>query len=434
MRNRTTWILGGLSTLLAIALIIVLLVSANQPAPDRGFQRQVDPQQLGADPTTWAADFPREYDTWRKTEEQAATAYGGSEPYSKLEKDPRLVTIFAGNAFSKDYNEDRGHYWAVTDVSRTGRNPTAGTCWTCKSAVVPGLMQELGGPDKFYATPFKDLAVHFSEDKPISCGDCHDPQTMELTITRPAFQEAMAARGIDLSKATRQEMRTYVCGQCHVEYYFAGAGKYLTFPWAGGTDFEAIEAYYDAPNFDGKPFSDFVHGITGAPMLKAQHPEFEMFTADSTHFAAGVACADCHMPYARDGATKYSSHFVASPLKYAEQACGQCHTDVDYVTERVATIQNQTWGQMGRAEDALVSAIQAITDTAKLPSFDAAVLDEARLLHRKAQFRWDFVAAENSMGFHNPEEAIRLLGEAIDYARQAELKARQAALPASARK
>ena len=50
-------------------------------------------------------------------------------------------------------------------------------------------------------------------------------------------------------------------------------------------------------------------------------------------------------------------------------------------------------------------------------------LAEARNLHREAQLRWDFVAAENSMGFHNPEEALRILAKATDLARQAELKA-----------
>ena len=161
-------------------------------------------------------------------------------------------------------------------------------------------------------------------------------------------------------------------------------------------------------------------------MIKMQHPEYELFTADSTHYKAGVACADCHMPYQRDGAVKYSSHFVASPLKYAEQACGACHADVTYVVERVAKIQKQVNDTMLRSEDALVAAIQAITDTAQLPTFNAGVLDEARLLHRKAQLRWDFIAAENSMGFHNPEEALRILADSIDYARQAELKARLA--------
>lgn len=50
-------------------------------------------------------------------------------------------------------------------------------------------------------------------------------------------------------------------------------------------------------------------------------------------------------------------------------------------------------------------------------------LAEARAFHRAAQLRWDFVDAENSMGFHSPQEAVRVLGHAADLARQAELSA-----------
>ena len=42
-------------------------------------------------------------------------------------------------------------------------------------------------------------------------------------------------------------------------------------------------------------------------------------------------------------------------------------------------------------------------------------------LQRKAQFRLDFIYAENSMGFHAPQETARILAGAIDYARQGQL-------------
>ncbi len=167
-------------------------------------------------------------------------------------------------------------------------------------------------------------------------------------------------------------------------------------------------------------------------MIKMQHPEYELYSNGSTHYNAGVACADCHMPYTRDGAAKFSTHNVQSPLLNAETACGACHTDVGYVTDRVAIIQKQVADTMSATEDALVAAIAAIKANAANPAANAAVLDEARALHRAAQLRWDFIAAENSMGFHNPEEALRILAAATDLARQAELKAVQALLPASA--
>ena len=163
-------------------------------------------------------------------------------------------------------------------------------------------------------------------------------------------------------------------------------------------------------------------------MIKMQHPEYELFTADSTHYKAGVACADCHMPYTRDGAAKFSTHDVHSPLLNAETACGACHTDVGYVTSRVATIQDQVTRDddrhRGRPRRTPSTAIEA---AARQPGVDADLLAEARDLHREAQLRWDFVAAENSMGFHNPEEALRILADATDLARQAQLKAVQAA-------
>ena len=149
---------------------------------------------------------------------------------------------------------------------------------------------------------------------------------MRLIVTNPALNEALKAQGKDWTTFTRQEMRTVVCANCHVEYYFKGAGKYLTFPWAQGTDIDSILAYYEASGFKDWDYPD-----TGTPMLKAQHPEYETFTANSTHYQAGVACADCHMPYVRDGASKFSSHDVHSPLLNPEQACGQCHTDTEYV-------------------------------------------------------------------------------------------------------
>ena len=55
---------------------------------------------------------------------------------------------------------------------------------------------------------------------PIGCGDCHDNETMALKISRPAFVEAFERQGKDMKDFSRQEMRSLVCAQCHVEYYF----------------------------------------------------------------------------------------------------------------------------------------------------------------------------------------------------------------------
>lgn len=420
--NRTTWILTGVIVILAAGLIGVLLYLGNQPEPTRGVQPIVAVAEMEPDSSIWGENFPNQYSSLLKTEtNNTATAFGGSDPYSKLEQDPRLVTLFAGYGFSKDYNEERGHLNSLTDVRATKRivETTPGTCYSCKSANNPGLWDEMGMAE-YDKTSFSVLGQDIKE--PIGCANCHEAETMKLIVTNPALEEALMAQGKDWRTFTRQEMRTVVCANCHVEYYFAGEGKYLTFPWDGGTRIENIASYYQELGF-----KDWEHPNSGAPMIKMQHPEYEVFTADSTHFKAGVACADCHMPYTRDGAAKYSTHDVHSPLLNAEAACGQCHTDVAYVTGRVATIQGQVREAMDASEDAIVAAIAAIEKAAAVAEVNQDLLTEARNLHREAQLRWDFIAAENSMGFHNPEEALRILGNATDLARQAQLKAVEAA-------
>jgi nitrite reductase (cytochrome c-552) len=351
------------------------------------------------------------------------TTYGGSDQVEKTELDPLLKTIFAGNAFAKGYGEDRGHMNAVADVRNTPRinDKTPGTCYSCKSSDNPKLWDEMGMA-AYDATPFKDLGTKIQH--PIGCANCHEAGTMRLIVTNPALDEALKIQGKDWRTFSRQEMRTVVCANCHVEYYFKGDGKYLTFPWENGTRIEDIEQYYTEIDF-----SDFTHAEDGAKILKMQHPDYELYTAGSTHYNAGVACADCHMPYTRDGSAKFSNHNVKSPLLDPAAACGACHTDVNYVVGRVNTIQKNTYDTMMKTEAALVDAIAAIKAAAADPAADAAKIEEARALHRAAQMRWDFIAAENSTGFHNGTEALRILADATDLARQAQLAALSAVKP-----
>ena len=420
--SKSSLVLSGIIVVLAAALVGVLVYLKNQPLPERGVKPLVEIADKEPNSEKWGINFPNEWSTLKLTEtNNNRTAFGGSEPYSKLEQDPRLVILFGGYGFSKDYNEERGHMNSLTDVRATKRvnETTPGTCYSCKSANNPELWDKLGMAE-FDKMPFAELGKQLTQ--PIGCANCHEAGTMRLVVTNPAFEEALKAQGLDWTKFTRQEMRTAVCGNCHVEYYFAGADKYLTFPWADGRRIDDIVKYYNDLGF-----KDWEYPDTKIPMLKAQHPEYEFFTADSTHYKAGVACADCHMPYTRDGAAKFSTHNVQSPLLNAEAACGQCHTDVAYVTGRVAVIQQQVRQTMDTTEDALVAAINTIKAASTTPNVDTKVLDEAKQLHRDAQMYWDFIAAENSMGFHNPEEALRILAKAIDLAYQAQLKAAQAA-------
>jgi nitrite reductase (cytochrome c-552) len=217
-------------------------------------------------------------------------------------------------------------------------------------------------------------------------------------------------------------MRSLVCANCHVTYYFAGNNKVLTIPWTNGTSVEDIIKTEDAVNF-----SDWTYPGTGTPIIKARHPDYELYTANSTHYVAGVSCADCHMPYLRDGAMKYSNHDIMSPLLDPQQSCGQCHTNVDVVLARVRTIQDTIDSAKISAEDALIDAITALQAAASRPDTNQTLLNDARTLHRNAQYMWDFISSSNSMGFHNPDEALRILRNATDLARQAQMKAAQAA-------
>jgi nitrite reductase (cytochrome c-552) len=406
-------------TVLASVAITLLLVNIFEKKQEAVLYPSVFKPvgEFEIDPKLWGENFPFEYDTYRKTEtNEGPTFYGGSDNYQKLEKYPNLVTLYAGYSFSKDYREERGHYWSITDVQATKRvnDKTANTCITCKSPQVIIDIQRLG-PENFYKAKFKDIGAHYTQS--IACLDCHNPKTMELRVVRPAFIEAMQRRGIDITKASRQEMRSYVCGQCHVEYYFKGEGEYLTFPWDKGLNIDSIEAHYDGYNF-----SDWNHVISGAPMIKMQHPEFETWST-GIHSRSGVSCADCHMPYEKTGSVKVTNHWTRSPLKNMNNACQTCHKwNEAELTVRVRTIQDRTFETMVKAETAIIAAINAIKKAKDSGATDDHLI-KARELHRRAQLRWDFVAAENSMGFHSPQETMRTLANAIDYARQSQFEA-----------
>ena len=415
---------GGLVIMGLIAALLVNITTRKAEAEEYPL-KVVEIAEGEIDPSEWGKNFPRHYDSFMKTQDSTiSTPYGGSVPYSKLERYPAMVRIWAGYAFSKDFNEERGHFYALQDQKETLRTEIVdqpGACANCHSANAPALIEEMGW-EEFNHTPYNDLRddLHIAS----SCADCHDPDTMELRITRPAFKNAMAERGIDLENATRQEMRTYVCAQCHVEYYFAGDNKVLTFPWDNGLNIDEIDAYYTEIGF-----KDWAHAETNAPMIKIQHPEFEMYSS-GLHAKSGVACADCHMPYVREGAIKVSDHWLRSPLTNVNGSCQTCHRqDEAALVERINTIQDRTAGLLRTTETAILDALDAIVTAQNAGATDEQ-LENARYLQRRASMRWDFVSSENSTGFHSPQEAARILADAINFARQAQIEAERLGGPA----
>jgi nitrite reductase (cytochrome c-552) len=433
MKPRTIYLVLIALTALATFGITALLMNVSERKQE-ALQTYVPLVNLTEDtiePAEWGKNFPRQYDGYKRTVDTARTKYGGSEAFQKLDQDTRLRRIFGGYAFSIDYREERGHAYSLSDqdeTERTKKKPQPGACLHCHASVIPAYRKAGGGDimkgfEAICPQPFAEVRKLVTH--PITCLDCHDPKSMQLRVTRPGFLNGIKAfkkhQGIDNydpnTMATRQEMRSYVCGQCHVEYYFAGDKKLVTYPWAKGLKVDEIEAYYDEVKF-----SDWKHEETGAPVLKAQHPEFEMWN-QGVHARAGVACADCHMPYKREGALKVSDHHVRSPILNIDRACLTCHNfTAEEMKARVETIQDRNHALLLRAEDALLGLYDEVKAARAAGATDAQ-LSEVHKLQRRSQFRIDFVNAENSMGFHAPQEAARILGEAIDYARQGQLAA-----------
>ena len=446
-------IFAGSTAVLAGLLINILQRKQEAKNP---YLRFVNVTDDTTDPAEWGKNWPREYDSYMRTVNPTRTKYGGGSPSEvmlppeKAESNPWLTRMFAGYAFAIDYRDRRGHAFMLTDqenTKRTKERPQPGSCLHCHASVMP-LYRKTGAELAPQASASEQLQKGFAaigkldyweasarleksgNHHPVSCVDCHDPKTMQLRVTRPGFINGIRAlkahEGINdydpNRDATRQEMRSYVCGQCHVEYY-CGPKTTLFFPWNNGLKVEEIESYYDSYKFeDGHRFYDWKHAETGAEVLKAQHPEFEVWN-QGTHGKAGVACADCHMPYMREGALKVSDHWVRSPLLNLNRACQQCHHyPEEEIKKRVETIQDRHYALLRRAGSALVDMIDAIKGV-KANGATEEQLKPMLELQRKAQWRLDFVAAENSMGFHASQELARILGESIDYSRQAHLAA-----------
>jgi nitrite reductase (cytochrome c-552) len=431
--------------------------------------RVVEVGEDDTDPAKWGKNWPAEFDSYRRTAITTRTRFGGhggneAVPQEKIERDPWLRRMFLGYAFSIDYRDRRGHAFMLADQEATQRltKPQSGSCLHCHASIMP-LYRKLGGGDPFKGMDetarhtYQEVSQMLHEGgsvHPVSCVDCHDPRSMALRVTRPGFIRGIQALAASDAAApalssilewrrgkrdrpydpnvdgSRSEMRSFVCGQCHVEYYCATKMP-LTFPWGKGLRVEEIEAFWDTTRFpDGGAFYDYEHKETGAHVLKAQHPEFELWN-QGVHARSGVSCADCHMPYMREGATKVSDHWVRSPLLNVNRACQTCHRFPEAeLLARVDAIQQRNYDLLQRGGQALVGLLDAVA-AAKAKGATPEQLAAALALQRRAQWRLDFIAAENSMGFHAPQEAARVLGEAIDHARQGQIAALMATEPAA---
>ncbi|WP_254507329.1 ammonia-forming cytochrome c nitrite reductase subunit c552 [Anatilimnocola floriformis] len=457
------YVLVALASAAVAVLATALLVNIFERKDEarKPFIRLVEVGEDDTDPAKWGTNWPRQFDSYKLTAQTTRTRFGGhggSEalPEEKIERDPWLKRMFAGYAFSIDYRDRRGHAYMLDDQEMTKRltKPQSGSCLHCHASIMPvyrklGDGNAMAGFEKTHQMSYQELdkMVHdMGHAHPVSCVDCHEPATMALRVTRPGFIKGIQAlakseeptphlpsverwRKTDKKEdyqpnqlASRTEMGSFVCGQCHVEYYCSSKMP-LEFPWSKGLKVQQIEEHWNNTKFpEGERFYDYKHAETGAEILKAQHPEFELWS-QGIHARSGVSCADCHMPYQRDGATKVSDHWVRSPLLNINRACQTCHHfPEEEMKSRVDAIQQRNFDLLQRGAAALMDQLDAIT-AAKKNGATAEQLKDSLELQRQAQWRLDFIAAENSMGFHAPQEAARVLAEAADLARQGQIAA-----------
>jgi len=423
--------LGWLIFTASLIVVFLLGILANSIMERRAesvfaYTPQVKYDQWEPRNEVWGENFPREFETYYNTADTSFNSkYNGNAMIDMLEVDPRLVVLWAGYGFAKDYNQGRGHYYAVDDLRNTLRTggptsdkdgPMPSTCWTCKSPDVPRLMNEVGVAE-YYSGKWSSKGHEVVN--PIGCADCHDSETMNLKITRPYLIEAFERMGKDINDATHQEMRSLVCAQCHVEYYFnkkrVKGSAFVQLPWDKGMGVEEMEEYYDELEF-----KDWTHKLSKAPMLKAQHPGYEVYLK-GIHADRGVSCADCHMPYKSEGGQKFTDHHIQSPLNNVANSCQVCHREeTEKLIKNVYTRQDQIIENRDKLEELLVRAHVEAKKAWDLGATEKE-MQPILMMIRHAQWRWDYAAASHGGSFHAPTETGRIITTGVDRAQEARI-------------
>ena len=436
------WLLfcGSMVVVFVLGLLVSSLMQRRaEVASVFNNKRTVFEDSIIAQNEKFKQDYPREYETWAMTEDTTfRSMYNGSQETDELADRPEMVILWAGYAFSRNYNTPRGHKHCIEDLRKILRTGTPGldgdgdmqpaTCWTCKGPDVPRMMRELSdsksvfAPDNYYAGKWSELGNEIVNS--VGCSDCHDARTMDLRPARPAIYEAWQRAGKDLTKASHQEMRSLVCAQCHTEYYFIkpddpnnpGKANYLMFPQDKGMTCEAAEEYYDSIGF-----YDYIHPLSKTPILKAQHPGYEM-ALQGIHGQRGVSCADCHMPYKQEGGVKFSDHRITSPLANIDRTCQTCHReDAEVLRQNVYERQQKTRESRTKLEKQLAAAHIEAKFAWEKGATDEEMKPVLQLI-RSSQWRWDYAFASHGASFHAPQEVQRLFSDGLVQAQEARLQ------------
>lgn len=288
------------------------------------------------------------------------------------------------------------------------------------------------------------------------CNHCHDPHSGSQRVIRQAMLEAVADQSVNpyeenaagsFDDAGTRDKETLLCAQCHVEYTCGRSGvDGMARDAFGWTKAANLHDEYTA-TFGYQ--QDWTHAIIGAPLIKSQHPETELYW-NSPHYTAGASCASCHMPTVRtESGERIRSHWFTSPYKYGNSAtyaafasatglrpdgapeanpCAACHEDR---TDAGTAGQRAVYDRQKVVQELLAASVNAL---GKLRAAEAAGVpikesrrDQAIEAHRKAHVLWEnLIVSENSMGFHNFDEVLDAMDAAeaearaaLDFARRA---------------
>lgn len=374
------------------------LYYALQNRGDLGPLSREDIEYIQAEaPQAASADGVVSAEEWKAVYPEIAVSMGDNAKnelhVSYLEESPYLVNIYEGYGFAKDYESARGHSYTLEDVAATERPHATANCLTCKSPNFTKLVNDQGVG--VYTMDFNE--VHASLNESISCYNCHENSAGtngQLVVTHSYVHTALGDNVKTIPESTM------VCGQCHIEYYFAPETKETSMPYSSLDEMtpEAILAYYDEIGF-----ADWAQESTGAKMLKVQHPELETFTHGK--HAGLLTCADCHMPIERTEEGKvYHSHMLQSPLENEAllETCATCHGDTDMVAF-VHRIQDEITGRETEVGTKLSEFKDALAEANQSGSMSEDELEEIRYIYRSAQWYFDFCYVENSEGAHNSQ-------------------------------
>ncbi|MDD2465568.1 MAG: ammonia-forming cytochrome c nitrite reductase subunit c552 [Desulfobulbus sp.] len=433
-----------LAVLMTSALTVAMVTSCSPPEAKKVNIADIPDGTI--DPAIWGKNYPEEYEGWKATalptpegKSKYKKGNDGGKVYDKLSEYPFNALLFNGWGFGIEYNEPRGHFNMMRDQSEVdpSRVKAGGSCLSCKTPYAPQLAEKHGLD--YFSKPYneaKNLIPEEHRELGVACIDCHDNKDLSLKISRGfTLGKALQTLGVDQTKLTNQDKRTLVCAQCHVSYVIQKTeemkSKDVFLPWEGSKMGNiAIENIIKKIRSD-KSYGEWTQAVTGFKLGFIRHPEFEMFSNKSVHWMAGVACADCHMPYTKVGSKKVSDHRIMSPFKNDFKACQQCHSEkAEWLREQVLTIQDRAASQFIRSGYAVATVAKLFELTHKQQAagkqIDKALYDQAKDYYEEGFYRILFFGAENSTGFHNPTEAMRILSDATMNAGKAEALLRQA--------